>query len=499
MKKRLTKEEFIEKARKAHPGENLDYSKVNYVNMHTKVCIIDHDINPETGGEYGEYWQLPMNHLKGCQNITKGILISKSKRSLNYNDFIRRAKETHPDENLDYSKANYVNANTKVCIIDHDINPETGEEYGEYWQLPYSHLLGCSHPDKKNYKISRKGFLNEKDVIKLFKQLHPSFDYSKSKYNGYNEPIEVICHKKDAKGNEHGPFWTTPDSFIHRKCCCPKCINVGVSMVENDLYDFCCSFIDKEDISKGTKRVLSGGIQIDIYFKRIKLGLEFDGLYWHSDGSPSPKPNDYHLNKTEECEEKGIHLIHIFEDEWVNHQELVKERLKYILGKSDKPRIGARKCDIQKVSKSISDDFLIKNSLEGKASASVYLGAYYKGQLVSVMLFKKTKNEGEYELVRFISSNQFIIQGIASKLLKYFIKNYNPKSIIAFADRRWICYSNNIYINLGFKEKKILDPKLSYYLPSKGVKRWKNIPVDWKGKAYKIYDCGKIKYRLDIK
>ena len=35
----MTKEKFILKAREKH-GDKYDYSKVEYVNNHTKVCII---------------------------------------------------------------------------------------------------------------------------------------------------------------------------------------------------------------------------------------------------------------------------------------------------------------------------------------------------------------------------------------------------------------------------------------------------------------------------
>ena len=55
--KKLTTEEFIKKAREVH-GDKYDYSKVEYVNSITKVCIIC--------PKHGEFWQLPYNHaLKG--------------------------------------------------------------------------------------------------------------------------------------------------------------------------------------------------------------------------------------------------------------------------------------------------------------------------------------------------------------------------------------------------------------------------------------------------
>ena len=71
-----------------------------------------------------------------------------------------------------------------------------------------------------------------------------------------------------------------------------------------------------------------------------KFGIEFDGLYWHSN---IYKDNDYHLNKTELCEKENIQLLHIFEDEWVNKKEIVKSIIKSKLNIFEN-KIFARKC-----------------------------------------------------------------------------------------------------------------------------------------------------------
>lgn len=52
---KLTTEEFIERAKVFHP--EYDYSKVVYVNSHTKVCIIC--------PIHGEFWMTPAKHLSG--------------------------------------------------------------------------------------------------------------------------------------------------------------------------------------------------------------------------------------------------------------------------------------------------------------------------------------------------------------------------------------------------------------------------------------------------
>ena len=123
--KKLTKEEFIEKAKQIH-GEKYDYSKVEYKNNHTKVCIIC--------PEHGEFWQLPSSHLQGhaCQKCSLKKLSKIN--SLGLENFIKKAKKVHGDK-YDYSKVNYINNKTKVCII--------CPEHGEFWQKPNDHLNGC--------------------------------------------------------------------------------------------------------------------------------------------------------------------------------------------------------------------------------------------------------------------------------------------------------------------------------------------------------------------
>lgn len=93
--------------------------------------------------------------------------------------------------------------------------------------------------------------------------------------------------------------------------------------------------------------------ELDIVVPEKKLAIEFNGLYWHND---SKIDNKYHLRKTKLCEEKGIQLIHIFEDEWNYKQDIVKSRLKNLLGIYDKT-VYARKCEVREVDSKTSRAF----------------------------------------------------------------------------------------------------------------------------------------------
>ena len=188
-------------------------------------------------------------------------------------------------------------------------------------------------------------------------------------------------------------------------------------------------------------------LEIDIYLPELKLGFEFNGLYWHSE---EYKYNNYHLNKTLYFKEKGIRIIHIFEDDWDSKKDIIKSQIKNYLGLT-KTKIFARKCQIKEIQ---SSEFLDVNHIQGNVKSVIKLGLYYNEELVSLMTFdqfegRKKMLNAEYNLSRFCNLLNTNVIGGASKLLNYFIKTYNPSRIISYADRSWS--EGNLYYQLGFK------------------------------------------------
>ena len=135
--KKVTTESFIKDAILIH-GDKYDYSKVEYVDSKTKVCIIC--------PEHGEFWQLPSAHTSG-QGCPKCKKYKVGKNKYNTETFIKRAKEIHGDK-YDYSKVEYVDSKTKVCII--------CPEHGEFWQEASRHLMGDNCPKCKNSSLENK-------------------------------------------------------------------------------------------------------------------------------------------------------------------------------------------------------------------------------------------------------------------------------------------------------------------------------------------------------
>ena len=275
------------------------------------------------------------------------------------------------------------------------------------------------------------------------------------------------------------------------------------SSYENELAKFI-----KENYSgnviKNTQKILQTK-ELDVYIPKRKLAFEFNGLYWHNE---LKKNKEYHLDKTNECENLDIHLIHIYEDDWLYKNDIVKSRILNLLGKSE--RIFARKCIIKNVKKKDSNLFLENNHIQDKCNSKYNYGLYYKDKLVSLITFGKSRFEkNKMELIRFCNLQNKTIIGGASKLFNHFLKeNENVKEVVSYADRSWSL--GNLYKQLKFKEISKTIP--NYYYIINGIrenrfafrkselikqgfskdKTEKEIMFD-RG-LYRIYDSGNLKY-----
>ena len=208
--KTSTTEIFIEKARKIH-GDKYDYSKVNYINNHTKVCIVC--------PEHGEFWQSPHGHLRGRGCPKCGANKGCKSRTCTTEIFIEKARKIHGDK-YDYSKVNYINNCTKVCII--------CPEHGEFWQTPGSHTnIGNGCPLCGNKNSSEKRLKSINIFIKQAKEIHgDKYDYSKVEYSSNHEKVIIICP-------EHGEFLQSPYKHLQGHGC-PKCAKSGVKLTTED-------------------------------------------------------------------------------------------------------------------------------------------------------------------------------------------------------------------------------------------------------------------------
>ncbi len=299
---------------------------------------------------------------------------------------------------------------------------------------------------------------------------------------------------------------------------CTQCFPISESSSINqiELYNFISENYEGEIVSN-CRNVISP-YEIDVYLPDMKIGFEFNGVFWHSDKF---KDNNYHLKKNNLSIDNNIKLYTIWEDDWVIKGDICKSFILNKIGKSLN-RIYARNCIIKEVSYLDSKKFLEKNHLQGNCTSSVRIGLYYNDELYSLMTFSKlrlplqrlskNRNIGHYELVRFVSKLGANIIGGASKILKYFINNYNPLQIETYSDN--LISNGDVYSKLGFKYLHTSKPGYWYLID--GIRQhrfnWRKQKLIKLGHDpnkteeeimlelghYRIYNAGNKKWQLII-
>jgi hypothetical protein len=253
-----------------------------------------------------------------------------------------------------------------------------------------------------------------------------------------------------------------------------------------------------------TKQVISP-LELDIYIPDYNIAIEYCGLFWHSDVHPRID-NQYHLRKLEMCEERGIRLFTIFEDEWLYRQHQVENKLLYSFRKRI-DRVYARECVISCCANKEKQEFFEKHHIQGSGPGSVTYKLVCDKEIVAMMTFIKKEGE-EYILNRYATSKNVV--GGFSKLLSHFEKERVPKKVISFADRRWS--AGGVYEKNGFILDSVLAPDYKYVVADKRIHKFnfrhKNLSKLLENyddslseventrnhNLYRVFDCGLKRY-----
>lgn len=210
----------------------------------------------------------------------------------------------------------------------------------------------------------------------------------------------------------------------------------------------------------------------------------------------------------------GMKHVFVWEDVWRTKTDIVKSRLRALLGKTH--RIPARLTQVRRIDQPTLTAFLEANHLQvptfGKFKYGLFLpNRYYRvlaaqdkirtdeELLVAVASFsgakKITRNHEVYrsfELIRFANLLNYTVVGGVDKLLKAFIKEMNPDDIMTYADRDWS--NGESYERLGFLFQNATPPQ-DFWVDSLTFERH----YDKKENDIKVYNSGNLKYLLDVK
>lgn len=425
MAHRIDQQKFEENANNKH---NHKYIYKQYTNLshNTKISI--------TCPIHGEFIQLVNSHLngRGCPKCSKNILKTTSQ-------FIIDSQSIHGMK-YNYSKTKYINAATKIQII--------CPEHGEFWQKANNHLTGRGCP------FCYKQVIDTESFIKASRICHNlTYDYSNTKYTKCDEKLIITCRK-------HGEFHQRPLDHV-RGHGCPLC-HSNTSKFHKEISDFITELGFEHT---NNNRLVIKPYELDIYIPGAALGVECHGLYYHSfNVKETYNEKMKHMHKLELCHNNKIRLIQIFEHEWKNKRLIVESIIKYNLGLISE-RYYARRCSLQNITNKTYNDFCSNYHLQGCRNASIKLGLIYNGHLLSIMSFNRHPKY-EWEICRYCTISGVSVVGGASKLLSHFIKEYNPQTILTYANAR--ISLGNVYKKIGFQFKGHTNP--NYFYTKGGLK-----------------------------
>ena len=336
------------------------------------------------------------------------------------------------------------------------------------------------------------------------KKTKPYIRVSKSVKKNKRRCFEVICTRCN-----HISIKETP--YLHTGCCnCEK-----PTITQNAISDWIKN--QELEVIKNTRKIIPPK-ELDIFIPSLKLGIEYCGLYWHSEDAG--KNRSYHYSKLKDANKEGIRLITIFEDEWISRQDQVKNFLLSIMNKNEH-KIFGRKTVVKTIEKDIANNFYDQNHIQGRPGLSIlHLGLFTTegDKLVGCMSFGPHHRGGkntECILNRLAFLHNHTVYGGASKLLSYAISALKLRGfskIISWSDNRWS--EGNVYNKLGFKLDQELGPDYSYvtargtrvskqscqkkHLLKKGAVGDTELEMAKSLGYSRIWDCGKKRWIYDL-
>lgn len=386
------------------------------------------------------------------------------------------------------------------------------KKYGSIYPMRNEQLLE-KRKQTINDRYDSNGVLGNKEIAdKVRKKHYEKFFNSKLKNNLFVSPLFSldeyigtktkvdyrwmckICNNEfvDNIKNGHMPNCTV---------CNPKVFRVSKSEIE--LFES----IGVTNKSQSNRDLIEG-FEIDIYLPEHKFGIEYNGVFWHSERKGIDKY--YHLEKTILSENSGIFLIHIFEYEWILRKQqvlgLINRKIKHF-----SRVVYVEELEIMEITSEHADLFLEENTLFFQNSFNEKrFGAFLTGELVAVMMIKKFKDC--IQISKFYEKNGV---GFEGKIVEYMLKKIKITDlpIFYYSDRRFTSINDEMLMLNGFSFEGGTEPDLIYCKNMKSYQSYQitrtNIEqyVDVYDKSLSIYenmlmnnfltlwDCGKIVWK----
>ena len=372
--------------------------------------------------------------------------------------YVNKVREIHTGIGYSYENCGFTKMNARISVIcgkhgmfsisankhlyAKDGCPSCAKEKKQKHILNYRHLSSAA-------KISNTG----KTFFQRCADTHAGiYTYPEQEYRGAKHKIEAICPI-------HGSFRQSAWEHLAGGGC-KQCVHKSKPEADIAAYVYSLGF----SVERGVRHIISPK-EIDVWIPDKKLGIEYHGLYHHT----TNKKGNTHRMKWEMATSAGVRLIQVFEDEWLQKQDIVKSRIKAVLGASE--HYDARKCHKKAIDSKEAKQFLQDNHIQGGSINGLHYGLYSEeGKLLAVASFQKKRTgamvqaveSGVWEVLRYASIGR--VRGGFTRLFKMFVEEMRPDSVVSYCDLR---YGNGeLYRASGFTLEGITEP--DYWWVPKG-------------------------------
>mgnify|MGYP005756758865 CR=1 FL=1 len=396
----------------------------------------------------------------------------------------------HRKTNEEFKKEVYELVGDEYSIRSKYINNKTKMEFKhnicghKFLMTPHNFLAGQRCP---NCFRSKKKTINEakKDFYSLVGD-----EYSILSTEYINNKAKLLI-----KHNKCGlEFKMRYNDFVSQGHRCPYCHRFN-SIGEDELLNFISTTIGHTYKIIIHENSLIKPYELDIYIPLMKLAIEYNGLYWHSD--KVKKDKYYHQKKYTMCKELGINLIQIYDDDWLKNQDIVKAMLLYIFNK--------RKKNVIKNEKIIDMNVIDKNKFMRKNTILTNYKTRYSSMLINnigiiaILGFNISDSILNIKNFTLSLSKNYSIKSVMIKFINYIKTNYpHTTKIHIDIDNNFDLYSEELK-EIGFNYIKLTSPKAYYFNNTNYQFHTRNKNKLRKDiKILKIYDSGKSIYELKL-
>lgn len=383
--------------------------------------------------------------------MSKHTHTTTARRSYNNQiSFVNAATLKH-ESKYTYAKAEYKNAHIKVVI--------TCPEHGDFSMSPTNHIQGKGCNECANIKNGEEQRKNPNVFIADAIKIHgDAFDYTETVYTHAKAQIAIRCNKHPEK-----LLYQQASNHLSGQNPCSKC-GTATSKAEQEIKEF----MEQYAVVENPNKILLAPYDIDMWLPEYNMGIEYHGLYYHT----TNKRGKLHRTKWEMAQKAGIRLVQIFEDEWINKQEIVKNRLLSFIGHGTK--YNARQTILHPIMWGKAKEFLNATHIQGAGPVGSAYGLFIKDELIAVATFGKKRSgamtgareEGKYEVLRYASTGN--VRGGFSKLYKTFLNEVNPTEVTSYCDLRY--GTGKLYESTGFTLHSITEPDY-WWVPNGRIER----------------------------